>query len=98
FSQTVTQGIVSAKSRRDSQLATYSDMIQTDAAINPGNSGGALVNGRAELIGINTMIYSETGGNQGLGFAIPANFARTIMEELRTNGEIARGSIGLAEL
>jgi serine protease Do len=88
FNQTVTL---------DPQLASYSDMIQTDAAINPGNSGGALINSRGELIGINTMIYSETGGYQGLGFAIPANLAKQVMNELITskNHEIVRGAIGI---
>jgi S1-C subfamily serine protease len=94
FNQTVTLGIVSAVNRHDPQLATYNDFIQTDAAINPGNSGGALVNSRGELVGINTMIYSQTGGYQGLGFAVPANLARSIMEQLKTNREIVRGSIG----
>jgi S1-C subfamily serine protease len=94
FSQTVTLGIVSTVSRTDPQLMTYSDFIQTDAAINPGNSGGALVNDRGELVGINTMIYSQTGGYQGIGFAIPANVARRIMDALITDGEILRGSIG----
>ena len=98
FSQTVTLGIVSAVNRHDPQLATYSDLIQTDAAINPGNSGGALVNARGELIGINTMIYCETGGYQGIGFAIPSNLARKIMDELIKNGEVVRGSIGLGQL
>jgi S1-C subfamily serine protease len=98
FSQTVTLGIVSAKSRHAPQLGSYADMIQTDAAINPGNSGGALVNKLGELIGINTMIYSETGSNTGLGFAIPANFARQIMDDLKANGEVARGDIGLGDL
>ena len=94
FSQTVTLGIVSAVNRHDPQLATYNDFIQTDAAINPGNSGGALVNGRGELVGINTQIYSSTGGYQGIGFAIPSNLARSIMDQLREHGEIVRGSIG----
>ena len=95
FNQTVTQGIISAVNRHDPQLATYTDFIQTDAAINRGNSGGALVNARGELIGINTMIYSETGGYQGIGFAIPANLARRIMTELiKNNGTIVRGWIG----
>ncbi len=98
FNQTVTAGIVSAVNRHDPQLATYNDFIQTDAAINPGNSGGALVNARGELIGINTLIYSQTGGYQGVGFAIPANLAREIMEQLKTNREIVRGSIGELEL
>jgi S1-C subfamily serine protease len=95
FSQTVTLGIVSAVNRHDPQLATYADMIQTDAAINPGNSGGALIDNKGELIGINTMIYSETGGYQGIGFAIPANLARQVMDELIQNHEVARGTIGL---
>jgi S1-C subfamily serine protease len=95
FSQTVTQGIVSTVNRHDPQLAVYNDFIQTDAAINPGNSGGALVDSRGELVGINTMIYSQTGGYQGIGFAIPANLAQQIMQELRAHGEIRRGSIGL---
>ncbi|HUL72138.1 MAG TPA: trypsin-like peptidase domain-containing protein [Vicinamibacterales bacterium] len=98
FSQTVTLGIVSAVNRHDPQLASYTDMIQTDAAINPGNSGGALINARGELVGINTMIYSETGGYQGLGFAIPANLARPLMEELIQHGEVMRGTIGLVTL
>lgn len=98
FSQTVTLGIVSSANRHDPQLATYNDFIQTDAAINPGNSGGALVNGRGELVGINSMIYSQTGGYQGIGFAIPVNLARQIMNELRKTGEIVRGSIGALEL
>ena len=94
FNQTVTLGIVSAANRHDPQLATYNDFIQTDAAINPGNSGGALVNSRGELVGINTMIYSQTGGYQGIGFAIPANLAQRIKDELIKNGEVVRGSIG----
>ena len=82
LSGTVTLGIVSTVSRSGEQVGAYSDFIQTDAAINPGNSGGALVNARGELVGINTMIYSETGGYQGIGFAIPSNRARRIMDEL----------------
>jgi S1-C subfamily serine protease len=92
--QTVTFGIVSSANRHDAQLASYNDFIQTDAAVNPGNSGGALINARGELIGINSMIYSQTGGYQGITFAIPSNLARSIMEELKTKGEIVRGSIG----
>ena len=98
FSQSVSLGIVSAVNRHDPQLGSYADMIQTDAAINPGNSGGALINGKGELIGINTMIYSETGGYQGIGFAIPANLARQVMDELIKNHEVARGTIGLVAL
>ena len=94
FNQTVTLGIVSAVNRHDPQDASFTDFIQTDAAINPGNSGGPLVNAKGELVGINTMIVSNTGGYQGLGFAVPANQARRIMEELIKNGEITRGSIG----
>jgi S1-C subfamily serine protease len=95
FSQTVTQGIVSNVSRSDPQLAIYTDFIQTDAAINPGNSGGALVNSRGELVGINTMIYSQNNGFSGISFAIPAKLAQQIMADLKTNGEIRRGWIGL---
>lgn len=92
FNQTVTLGIVSALNRHE--LAAYNDFIQTDAAINPGNSGGALVNGAGELVGINTMIVSQSGGYQGLGFAIPSNLARSIMDSLIKNGRVVRGSIG----
>jgi serine protease Do len=98
FNETVTLGIVSAVNRHNPQLATYNDMIQTDAAINPGNSGGALVNGRGELIGINTMIVSRTGGYQGLGFAIPANLAQRTMQTLIKTGEVVYGDVGFAEL
>ncbi len=90
---TVTAGIVSAKGRRMG-LATYENYIQTDAAINPGNSGGALVNTAGQLIGINTAIISRSGGNQGIGFAIPANLARGIAEELIAHGEVTRGYLG----
>ncbi|HXT70914.1 MAG TPA: trypsin-like peptidase domain-containing protein [Vicinamibacterales bacterium] len=93
FNQTVTVGVVSAQNRHD-QLASYTDFIQHDAAINPGNSGGALVNSRGELVGINTMIAGDTGGYQGLSFAIPANVARRILDTLIKEGEIVRGSIG----
>jgi serine protease Do len=94
LSGTVTLGIISTVNRSATQVGGYTDFIQTDAAINPGNSGGALVNSRGELIGINTMIYSETGGYQGIGFAIPSNLARRIMDELKTNGTVPWGSIG----
>jgi serine protease Do len=93
FNQTVTVGVVSAQNRHD-QLASYTDFIQHDAAINPGNSGGALVNSRGELVGINTMIAGDTGGYQGLSFAIPANLTRQILDSLIKNGEVVRGSIG----
>ena len=94
LSGTVTLGIVSTVSRSGDQVGTFQDFIQTDAAINPGNSGGALINARGELVGINTMIYSETGGYQGIGFAIPSNAAREIMNELIQNGQVSWGSIG----
>ena len=92
--QTVTLGIVSAVGRDNLGVARYEDFIQTDAAINPGNSGGALINEHGELIGINTAIYSDSGGYQGVGFAIPSNLARRIMDELVTHGEVRRGSLG----
>jgi S1-C subfamily serine protease len=95
FSQTVTQGIISNVNRTNPQLAIYSDFIQTDAAINPGNSGGALVNSRGELVGINTMIYSQNNGFSGISFAIPSNLAQENMKALKANGEIRRGWIGL---
>jgi serine protease Do len=94
LSGTVTLGIVSTVNRSAAQIGGNTDFIQTDAAINPGNSGGALINSRGELIGINTMIYSETGGYQGIGFAIPSNLARRIMDELKTNGTVPWGAIG----
>jgi serine protease Do len=94
LNQTVTLGIVSALGRSlEGRLANYEDFIQTDAAINPGNSGGALVNARGELIGINTAIFSETGGYQGIGFAVPSNLARHVMDDLLKYGEVQRGSI-----
>lgn len=94
LNQTVTLGIVSALGRSlEGRLATYEDFIQTDAAINPGNSGGALVNARGELIGINTAIFSETGGYQGIGFAVPSNLARHVMDDLLKYGEVQRGTI-----
>ena len=92
--QTVTSGIVSALGRSGLGLEGYQDFIQTDASINPGNSGGALVNLRGELIGINTAILSRGGGNIGIGFAIPINMAREIMEQLLEHGEIQRGQLG----
>ena len=97
LSQTVTLGIVSALGRANIGAAAYEDFIQTDAAINPGNSGGALINGRGELIGINTAIYSQTGGYQGVGFAVPSNLARRVMDDLIKYGEVRRGSIGPLE-
>jgi serine protease Do len=94
LSQTVTAGIVSATGRAQLGFADYEDFIQTDAAINPGNSGGALVNTRGELVGINTGIYSESGGYQGIGFAVPSNLARKVVDDLMKYGEVHRGSIG----
>tara|TARA_R100000027_G_scaffold50114_4_gene38803 strand:+ start:25020 stop:26603 length:1584 start_codon:yes stop_codon:yes gene_type:complete len=93
---TVTRGIVSAMERRIGILgAGYEDFIQTDAAINMGNSGGALIDARGRLIGINTAILSRTGGNIGIGFAIPANMARYVMDSLIQNGEVSRGFMGV---
>jgi Do/DeqQ family serine protease len=94
LNQTVTLGIVSALGRSlGGSLATYEDFIQTDAAINPGNSGGALINARGELVGINTAIFSESGGYQGIGFAVPSNLARHVMDDLLKYGEVQRGTI-----
>jgi serine protease Do len=93
---TITQGIVSALKREVSELTTYQNFIQTDAAINPGNSGGALVNVYGEVIGINTLIYSQDGGFMGIGFAIPINMARKVMEDLIYEGRVIRGWIGLS--
>jgi serine protease Do len=94
LNQTVTLGIVSALGRSlGGTLATYEDFIQTDAAINPGNSGGALVNARGELVGINTAIFSESGGYQGIGFAVPSNLARHVMDDLMRYGEVQRGTM-----
>jgi len=94
LNQTVTLGIVSATGRSlEGRLATYEDFIQTDAAINPGNSGGALINARGELVGINTAIYSESGGYQGIGFSVPSNLAQHVMEDLIKFGEVRRGTI-----
>ena len=92
---TVTSGIVSALGRDRSSAREYGSFIQTDAAINPGNSGGALVNLHGELVGINTAIVSRTGGYQGIGFAIPANLARNVMEQLVEHGEVKRGLLGV---
>jgi len=94
--QTVTSGIISALGRTGIGIEGYEDFIQTDASINPGNSGGALVNLRGELVGINTAIFSQSGGNIGIGFAIPTNLALHIMEQIVTTGEVDRGFIGIA--
>lgn len=93
--QTVTAGIVSAKGRSLMGLADYEDFIQTDASMNPGNSGGALANLDGEIIGINTAISSPTGGNVGIGFAIPINMAKEIMEQLIENGKVSRGYLAI---
>ena len=98
LSQTVTLGIVSAVGRDNLGVARYEDFIQTDAAINPGNSGGALINARGELVGINTAIYSDSGGYQGVGFAVPSNLARRVMVELSDYGEVRRGSLGWVDV
>lgn len=95
FSNTVTSGIVSALGRSGLSADGYENFIQTDAAINPGNSGGALLNLRGELIGINTAIISRSGGNQGIGFAIPINMARSVMTQLLEFGEVRRGMLGV---
>jgi serine protease Do len=94
--QTVTSGIVSALGRSGLGKQGYEDFIQTDASINPGNSGGALVNLRGQLVGINTAIISPGGGNVGIGFAVPINMARRVMEQLVQYGEVRRGQIGIS--
>ncbi len=96
LAHTVTQGIVSAVGRSNVGLAEYEDFIQTDAAINPGNSGGALVNIQGDLVGINSAIVSQSGGSQGIGFAIPINMAKLVMDSLIKNGKVVRGWIGVA--
>lgn len=93
--QTVTMGIVSAKGRSRLGISTFENFIQTDAAINPGNSGGALVDSSGNLVGINSAIYSRTGGSMGIGFAIPADLARHVMEEIVLTGSVTRGWIGV---
>ncbi len=94
--QTVTSGIISALGRSGLGIESYEDFIQTDASINPGNSGGALVNLRGELIGINTAIYGPSGGNVGIGFAIPINMVKQITEQLIEHGEVKRGRLGFS--
>ena len=93
--QTVTMGIVSALGRSHLGINTFENFIQTDAAINPGNSGGALVDTNGHLVGINTAIYSRTGGSHGIGFAIPVSSVRNIMEQIIQNGTVTRGWIGV---
>ena len=96
LNQTVTMGIISAVGRANVGIADYEDFIQTDAAINPGNSGGALVNVKGELIGINTAIFSQSGGYMGIGFAIPSNMVRTVMDSLIKSGKVVRGWLGVS--
>jgi serine protease Do len=93
LSQTVTAGIISATGRANIGFTDYEDFIQTDAAINPGNSGGALINSRGELVGINTGIFSQSGGYQGIGFAVPSNLAKSVVTALQQYGEVQRGTI-----
>ena len=95
LSHTVTMGIISAVGRANVGIADYEDFIQTDAAINPGNSGGPLVNTKGELIGINTAIFSKSGGYQGIGFAVPCNMARLVMDQLIQKGKVTRGWLGV---
>jgi serine protease Do len=98
LNQTVTLGIVSALGRANVGITQYEDFIQTDAAINPGNSGGALINSRGELVGINTAIFSQSGGYQGIGFAVPSNLVRRVIDDLQKFGKVRRGSIGYVEV
>jgi serine protease DegQ len=93
--QTVTQGIVSALGRNHLGINTYENFIQTDASINPGNSGGALIDAEGNLVGINSAIYSRSGGSMGIGFAIPANIVKQVMEQIASNGSVTRGWIGI---
>src|SRR4029453_15579755 len=93
--QTVTMGIISAKGRSTGVGDGYEDFLQTDAPINHGNSGGALVNTKGELVGINSQILSNSDGNIGIGFAIPTNMAKHVMEDLRTKGKVTRGQLGV---
>jgi serine protease DegQ len=95
FGNTVTHGIVSALGRNHLGINRFEDFIQTDAAINPGNSGGALIDSGGNLIGINSAIYSENGGSQGIGFAIPVSLARTVLEQIIRDGEVTRGWLGI---
>ncbi len=95
LNQTITMGIISALGRSGIGITDYEDFIQTDAAINPGNSGGALINIKGELVGINTAIFSTTGGYQGIGFAIPVNMAKSIMNSIINQGKVVRGWLGV---
>lgn len=96
LSQTVTTGIISAKGRNNTGINNYENFLQTDAAINPGNSGGALLNLDGELVGINTAIFSRSGGYQGIGFAIPVNVARKVYDDLLRDGAVTRGWLGVS--
>lgn len=93
--QTVTMGIISAQGRTNLGIEDYEDFIQTDAPINPGNSGGALINTRGELVGINTAILANNGGNQGVGFAVPMNLAHSVMTQVMEHGKVVRGYLGV---
>lgn len=93
--QTVTMGIVSATGRNQLGINTFENFIQTDAAINPGNSGGALINAHGQLVGINTAIFSKSGGSQGIGFAIPVSLARNVMQQIIQHGRVMRGWLGI---
>jgi serine protease DegS len=93
--QTVTSGIVSALGRNTLGINTFENFIQTDAAINPGNSGGALINAYGDLVGINTAIYSQSGGSMGIGFAIPVNLARDVLTQIIEHGRVIRGWLGV---
>ncbi len=95
LSQTVTTGVVSATGRSSIGINEYENFIQTDAAINPGNSGGPLLNGRGEAVGINTALFSRTGGYMGIGFAIPINMAKSVEQQLQKNGKVTRGWLGV---
>jgi len=95
FGNTVTFGIISALGRNHLGINRFEDFIQTDAAINPGNSGGALVDSAGNLVGINSTIYSQTGGSMGIGFAIPVSLARTVFEQIVRDGEVTRGWLGI---
>jgi serine protease DegQ len=95
FGNTVTHGIVSALGRNHLGINRFEDFIQTDAAVNPGNSGGALIDSGGNLIGVNSAIYSENGGSQGIGFAIPVTIVRTVLEQIIRDGEVTRGWLGI---
>ncbi len=95
LNSTVTLGIVSALGRGKMGITQYEDFIQTDAAINPGNSGGALVNTKGELVGINTAIFSQSGGYQGVGFAVPTSMSKPVFESLVKTGKVVRGYLGI---